>query len=520
MNNGTLILFQWSLRADSRAFWPHAVRAGFALLMMAGIVVVLADPFGTTGPGLLYFQQICRLNMVLIFAAGITYFVSAVSEEKDSGTLALLRLAGVTPLAILLGKSTSRLISSLMLLAIQLPFTLLSITLGGVTWKQVIAAYLALAAWMALVANLALFCSVRCQTMGRAATLTVLLLVLLMILSPLIQLALPTLQAVSTPAWMLGFFESLRSWVEDSLINRRLTEILSPAGQSTELLGAQFFWNSLMSLVLFGMSVLVYNRWSLGSEQSVSGDLRSIRLKSHGRCWKWAVVWKDFLFLTGGRTAVAGKLIGYGLLVAGCSWWHHVNAPLSRMLLDGDTAWITLILLALALCVEVLLFSAGSLFSEVRQTTLSTLQMVPISTPILLLQKVCATVLAVMPAGLWMVVVFFMAPQAVMERCSITMVISYILVVMLSSHLTVLLSLYARWAALPLAILITATSFMCCPMVIMGTLAMTESVARQHNIQVGLLLGGLINLLWVWVFILLPIELEIVKRWDRLGQES
>lgn len=488
--------------------------------MMVGIVVALADPFGATGPGLLYFQQICRLNMVLIFAAGITYFVSAVSEEKDSGTLALLRLAGVTPLAILLGKSTSRLISSLMLLAIQLPFTLLSITLGGVSWKQVIAAYLALAAWMALVANLALFCSVRCQTMGRAATLTVLLLVVFMVLSPLIQLAIPALQVVSAPTWLISFFESLQKWVEASLINRRLTEILSPTGQSTALLGAQFFWNSLTAICLFGMSVLVYNRWSLGPEQSIPGDLSSVRLRSHGRCWKWPVVWKDFLFLTGGRTAFAGKLVGYGLLVAGCSWWHQVNAPLSLKLLDGDTAWITLLLLALALCVEVLLFSAGSLFSEVRQTTLSTLQLVPLRTPVLLLQKVCATVLAVLPAGLWMFVVFLMAPLAIMERCSITMVISYILVVMLGSHLTVLLSLYARWAALPLAILITATSFMCCPMVIMGTLSMTEIVARQHNIQVGLLLGGLINLLWVWLFILLPIELEIVKRWDRLGQES
>ena len=68
--------------------------------------------------------------MALISVAGVSYFVSAVSEEKDAGTLALLQLAGAPPLGIVLSKSTSRMISSLMLLTIQLPFTFLAVTLG------------------------------------------------------------------------------------------------------------------------------------------------------------------------------------------------------------------------------------------------------------------------------------------------------------------------------------------------------------------------------------------------------
>ncbi len=85
MINGVSTLFQWSLRTDSRKRMPHLVRAVFALFMLFGIVIAIADPFSVTGPGLLFFRQICGLNAVLIFAAGITYFVSAISRRRIQG---------------------------------------------------------------------------------------------------------------------------------------------------------------------------------------------------------------------------------------------------------------------------------------------------------------------------------------------------------------------------------------------------------------------------------------------------
>ncbi|MFN9970817.1 MAG: hypothetical protein ACK58T_13075, partial [Phycisphaerae bacterium] len=74
--------------------------------MLFSITAAYVDAFSAAGPGLKFFQSICMLNVLLISVSGISYFVSAVTEERDSGTLALLRLAGMTPLAIVLGKST------------------------------------------------------------------------------------------------------------------------------------------------------------------------------------------------------------------------------------------------------------------------------------------------------------------------------------------------------------------------------------------------------------------------------
>ena len=120
MISGTLMLFNWSLRMDSKSIYPHIIRAVFSFMMFFSISIPFMDAFGTSRTGLRFFETICYLNVLLITVSGVSYFVTAVTEEKDAGTFALLRLAGMTALSITLGKSTSRLVSSLMLLVIQL----------------------------------------------------------------------------------------------------------------------------------------------------------------------------------------------------------------------------------------------------------------------------------------------------------------------------------------------------------------------------------------------------------------
>jgi len=107
--SGTLMLFNWSLKMDSKSIYPHVIRAAFSFLMFFFISVAFADAFGTSRTGLRYFESICFLNVLLITVCGVSYFVTAVTEEKDAGSFALLRLAGMTALSITLGKSTSRL---------------------------------------------------------------------------------------------------------------------------------------------------------------------------------------------------------------------------------------------------------------------------------------------------------------------------------------------------------------------------------------------------------------------------
>ncbi|MFN9826350.1 MAG: hypothetical protein ACK58J_19575, partial [Planctomyces sp.] len=98
MISGTTALFVWTLRADNRSVWPHVVRGAFAFMMLFTLSLAWTDAFGTTRIGLRFFETICSLNILIISVAGISYFSTAVTEEKDAGTLALLQLAGMSPL--------------------------------------------------------------------------------------------------------------------------------------------------------------------------------------------------------------------------------------------------------------------------------------------------------------------------------------------------------------------------------------------------------------------------------------
>ena len=91
--------------------------------------------------------------------------------------------------------------------------------------------------------------------------------------------------------------------------------------------------------------------------------------------------------------------------------------------------------------------------------------------------------------------------------------------VFVSTHLTVLLSLYVRWAALPLAVLATSISFGCFVPLIMGMNAITRSVAAVNGIPFHVWTGVAVNFVWLWLFVLLPIEIEIVRRWNTLSGE-
>ena len=519
MISGTLTLFNWSLRSDVRSIYPHIVRACFAGFMLLSIASAYAGSLTGVGPGLKFFQSICFLNTLLIAVSGISYFVSAVTEEKDSGTLALLRLAGVTPLAIVLSKSTSRYLSAVMLLAIQLPFTFLAITLGGVTWQQIIAAYLALAAWMWLVANLALFCSVRCRTSGRAATLAAALLLVFLSGPALLSTASASLTALNVDIPPLKeFFNSSSLWLQDISVYRRLDMLLSASGPHS-LMNKQFSWSFLAGGVLFLLSVIFFNRYAHPADDNAHGRSAAVRRFTVGRCWSYAIIWKDFLFFTGGRTFFFVKLLGYGLLIAGFCVFHMLDHPTSQVWIPQDMVWICFVTLVAFMTLEMLLFASGSLFTEVRQTTLATLVMLPVSTGRLLLQKAAACLLALVPVLSWMVFVTIMFPQTIAANISGTMVVTVVFEVMLCVHLTILLSLYTRWAALPLAVFLTAASFMCCPFVTLAVFEFSENFARLNGISWGLFLGSLANLVWAWMFVLLPIEIEIANRWRRLSQQ-
>jgi len=498
---------------DSKSIYPHIIRAAFSMFMLFFISVAVFDAFGASRAGLRFFESICFMNVLVITVSGISYFVTAVTEEKDAGTYALLRLAGMTSLSITLGKSTSRLVSSLMLLVIQMPFTFLAITLGGILWQQIIASYLALAAWMILVANLALFCSVRCATSGRAAGLAGVILVLYFTLPTIISEGLAAIPGGLLSKSVTDVIGSIPGALTEISVTARLSDLLQ-ANSEVVFLVSQFWLSVIMAFLLFAISTLTLDRWSVATEVGGPSDNPAIRRWTVSRCWRLPIAWKEFLFFTGGRSFAIAKLFGGGLILAGFIVIQDLDGRYWGLQLQGEFGWHALLTFVAFLSLETLLYSSGCLFYEVRQSTQSTLATLPISSVRILLEKALGCLVGLIPVVFWIFVTLWLGAESIGRHCSATMVISYLIIMGFSSHVAALLSLYTRWAALPLTILFSMPAFFCLAAPILGLTAATTAFAQSQNMQMSLILSGLINLFWTWLFILLPLQLWIRDRWN------
>ncbi len=519
MKGAVSALFSWSLRSDAVSFMPHVVRGGFALFVLLSVAMAVLDVFGVVGPGLEFFRSICFLNVVLITVAGMSYFVSAVTEEKDAGTLSLLILAGAPPTGILLSKSTSRLIGALMLLLIQMPFTFLAVTLGGVMWEQVLAAYLALAAWLCLVANAALLCSVISASSARAAGRATLLLVTLFVSDP----ALNALQAKTLPAWVPSEAPQAARWLQEGLqpllVTHRLDTVLSPVG-TTALTDRQFWWSLVLSAGLFLLSTLLFRRVPLSAPQSLSRSGRKFRRLTVSRAWKWFMLWKDFHFFYGGVPAIVARCIIYFGLIFVFGVLHRLAVPGSSVGLSHDLTISCFLLLLCALSVECLVAADGVLSQEIQQNALVLLHLLPIRPRWLLLQKLAAGTLSLIPGLLAMAVLFRNGSSSILSFVSPSAVVMYLFDVLLCVHLVLLLSLYSRWIALPVAVFLTLASNACFPFILLGAVGPALNPAGINEPTSRALIVTIVNVIWSWMFVLLPLEIQIARTWNRRAEQS
>ncbi|HEY2082791.1 MAG TPA: hypothetical protein VGI88_08390, partial [Verrucomicrobiae bacterium] len=134
-----LALFERALRLETRSITICLGRAGLLGVILLFLLPIqqLARGGWYGAPGLRFLQEMVWVNLIFITLAGLSYFASAITEEKEEMMLGLLRMTNLNPIAILLGKSTSRLIGAFLLLLVQVPFILLAVTLGGVGLLQV-----------------------------------------------------------------------------------------------------------------------------------------------------------------------------------------------------------------------------------------------------------------------------------------------------------------------------------------------------------------------------------------------
>src|SRR5436190_2075225 len=156
MTSPLLALMGRALREDVNDKRTYQTRVSVGVIILLALMMVSMASKWTSATGRTFFVIVVTLQTLTITLSGLTYFASAIAEEKEEQTLSLLRMTGLNPLAVVLGKSTSRLCGALMLLAAQLPFTIIAVTFGGISLRQIVATYCTLAAYTFLLCNIAL----------------------------------------------------------------------------------------------------------------------------------------------------------------------------------------------------------------------------------------------------------------------------------------------------------------------------------------------------------------------------
>jgi ABC-type transport system involved in cytochrome c biogenesis permease component len=464
MFSSALALFTRSFRVDARSTAPHVLRLLFACVILLELVWTHEMDVLFGAPGLTVFKWISWLNFVLITLAGLGYFATAISEEKEEDSLGLLKMAGISPVALLLGKSTTRLVAVLLMLAVEFPFVLLSITLGGVTMGQVVAMAAALAAYLVFIANLGLLCSVICQNSRRASTLMTLSLIVLLIVLPLLAESATTWMATNAKDTLTRHIAAtFTAWEHDVSMWYRISTIQS-TGFSEGAFSRQVICHLAAALGLFGLSWAGFERFTREShatkplEALFTRPLRRLRRRSIGRAWPLALTWKDFYFVAGGKRMVIARFVLYFAIIGGITWfvsWNNSRLDEFSLKLLGDTAMITMLCTA---AVELGLIASRVFRDEVKSQTLPLLMMLPKSPARIAWSKAASAVPALTPTLCY----FFLG--ALLDADAFAtgfrdVVTSWhgwytIVVFVLFLHLAAYLSLVVKWGALPLAIFI------------------------------------------------------------------
>ena len=316
MNSALLALFTRSLREDAygkATYWTRAGLGGFILFVLA--TFFFAQKWANA-PGRAFFSAVITLQIITISFVGLSYFASAITEEKEEQTLGLLRMTDLNPLSILLGKSTSRLCGALLLLIAQFPFTAFAVTLGGISLGQVLATYFTLGAYTFMLCNVALLGSVLAKRTGGAAAFTVLVVFLLLSVGAILEWLHDILKKIGFP---FAGLDRLAEWFWEATPIARLFEVLE-TGFTGDLIGSQVIVNVAVGIVSFFLAWAAFDRFCDRKDgEAVGGTVSPVQRgwrRRPPRLQTRALLWKDFHFLHGGRVWAVVRFFGYGFALA------------------------------------------------------------------------------------------------------------------------------------------------------------------------------------------------------------
>lgn len=412
--SATLALLNRTLQSEARNWTTHLVRAAVAL-----VVLLALWRSSTTGSldahesaGRQFFSSIIWWNAILLTLYGCYFFGSAITEEKEASTLPMLRMTDLSAASILLGKSSARMFSVLLLLALQIPFAMLAVTLGGVSTLQIYAAYAALLAHFVFLANLALLASTLSYTVRGAAMMTSSVLVLMLLLPGLWET-----YKLTHPGLSLEWADSLAEEILQQSVYTQLNGILQ-VGFDGEVVSKQVIGNLLLGLVLFLTSWVGFDRWTArikapaasgwrrmgvwlskrfgkrptSNPRDASGD-RPARAGRQTEVWTFSpLAWKEFR-ANGGRTTFWMKTLGYSALFIGLPVAFELDFDQARGFVAsiGGMIWL----------LEASLVADRLLANEIKQQTLPLLCMLPQGRASWCAGKVLGGLVALLPITVW-----------------------------------------------------------------------------------------------------------------------
>lgn len=482
MNIPALALTVRSLRVSSRSAGPYAARflfLGFTMLCLAGAWASYST-VGAAGRNL--FMSLCYLDMGFIGLAGAASFATCIAEEKEEGTLGLLRMTDLSAISILLGKTAAPLINITLLLVAQVPFLLLAVTLGGVSVTQISAAVFALAGFILFVAGLGVLASTVSARSGNAQGLCVLLL-MGYLMGPIgligLQKALQEYFSVSPKDPLQASIESTLWSIVSLQIPAQLTSIGSVAFTGPVVMPGTWV-SAVGGLLFFALAWLVFDRFNRDDPASGgTGRVFAFRLsrrRTIPRAWTAlpALAWKDFAVGSGGSTGIIVRFVlGLGAVVV-LEKLRTLGYPYKARMMFDDTNVTGNFLIGLGLmggAIEATAIAAFVFESEIRQQTFSTLAMLPYSIPRIAYAKVLGHALELIPACTFVLVGVWLSREVeVSELLREGFLKSgwgwfWIVEFLFGIHLVAFLSLYAKAAALPVAIGVEAifhiSYFMC-----------------------------------------------------------
>ncbi len=453
MFRGVLALLERSLRVDARAWPTHLARFALIVAIYVSLHSAIARSFFLGAPGRLFFQVNVYLNLSFMTLLGVGFFSTAITEEKEEDTLGLIQMAGVSPLGILLGKIGGRLCQALLLIAVQYPFTLLAVTLGGVATAQVTATFVGLTTYMLLLAGLGLLCStVAPNSRTAGAWMSIGLLAHAAVSYSCLE-ALRYTVSRGGSVWSHSL-----EWVASTCIyfemGRILTSSFTESPWSTQAVS-----NLAVGATSAALSLLLFTRCTQNpaTEAASRGLLTQhrgwLRWFSPGRPQMNPFVWKDFHFVGGGVATLLVRGAFYLLLFVVCReltglWWSNRNGWRDAI---GFYQIVTLFLVTW----ELSLMSARTLHDEVRGHTLAALVMLPTSLTGTLYLKFTGALAATLPGLVCLLVISFLTETGLknttdfLDRAAGWFFLAHFVLV---PHLAAYGATFLRWGAVPLAI--------------------------------------------------------------------